>query len=72
MGQKDTITKEYMKDADNFADAYNYFLYDGKKLIQPEQLQEMDTTVVEVPFGEENAKMVMQRRFSALESFISE
>jgi len=60
LGLKDTVTIKYLEQSDVFADAFNYFLYDGKKLIHPEQLQEMDTTVVEVPFGEDNARMIMQ------------
>ena len=44
MGDTDVLTKEYMKDAEVFADVLNYFLYDGEKVIDPEELHELDTT----------------------------
>ncbi len=44
MGKKDTITKEYLSRPDIFADAFNYFLFGGKKVIKPTNLQEQDPT----------------------------
>lgn len=44
MGKKDTITKNYMKENRVFADAFNYLLYNGQQMIQPEKLREIDTT----------------------------
>lgn len=35
MAAKDIITKEYMKDAAVFADAFNFLLFDGKPVIDP-------------------------------------
>ena len=29
MGQKDTITKDYIRNTEVFADAFNYLLYEG-------------------------------------------
>lgn len=43
MGKKDTITKNYMKENRVFADAFNYLLYNGQQMIQPEKLREIDT-----------------------------
>ena len=51
MGRKDTITKQYMKDTRIFADAFNQYLYDGKQVIQPESLAELDTTEIVIPYG---------------------
>ena len=48
MGKKDTITKEYLSRPDIFADAFNYFLFDGKKVIKPKDLQEQDPTELAV------------------------
>ena len=35
MGQKDTVTKDYIRNAEVFADAFNYLLYGGEKVIIP-------------------------------------
>lgn len=34
-----------------FADAFNYLIYDGKPVVAPEQLRELDTTEIALPFG---------------------
>ena len=54
MGKLDTLTKEYMKRPDIFADVFNQFLYHGKQVIVPEQLIELDTTEITVPYGMDN------------------
>ena len=51
MGKKDTVTKEYMRNPVIFADAFNKYLYAGEQRIQPEQLQELDTTEIALPYG---------------------
>ena len=51
MHDTDSITKDYMKDAATFADAFNFLLYNGEPVIQPGQLREMDTTMLALPFG---------------------
>lgn len=33
-----------MRENTVFADAFNYLIFNGKKVIQPERLQELDTT----------------------------
>ena len=48
---KDSLTKAYMERPDVFADAFNFLLYDGEQVIKPEELREMDTTAVALPFG---------------------
>ena len=37
MGDKDTVTKEYMQDSAVFADVFNFLLYDGEQIIKPER-----------------------------------
>ena len=61
MGKPDTITKEYMRRPDIFADVFNQFLYQGEELILPEKLFELDTTEIVVPYGEDNAVIPEQR-----------
>ncbi|MBQ9504685.1 MAG: hypothetical protein IJU93_06710 [Lachnospiraceae bacterium] len=48
MGKKDTLTKKYLSRPDIFADAFNYFLFDGKKVIKPKDLEEQDATELTV------------------------
>lgn len=50
MGLKDAVTKDYMRQNDVFADAFNNFLYGGKTVIDPSCLTEMDTTELTIPF----------------------
>ena len=40
---KDGIEKEYFKDNDIFSNLANYYLFNGKKIISPEDLKELDT-----------------------------
>ena len=61
MGKLDTLTKEYMKRPDIFADVFNQFLYHGKQVIVPEQLIELDTTEITVPYGMDNRPVPEQR-----------
>ena len=41
MGKKDIITKRFMRNKEVFADVFNYQLFDGVPIIQPNQLQEL-------------------------------
>ena len=45
MATKDVLTKEYMQLKDVFADVFNFFLFDGKPVIQPQQLREKNTEI---------------------------
>lgn len=54
MGLADTVTKAYMKENTVFADAFNYLIYGGKAVVNPAQLQELDTTEIALPFGAQN------------------
>ncbi len=62
MGKIDTITKDYMKNNSVFADAFNYFIYGGRQVIRPENLQELDTTEIAVPFGNGDEAAVQKFR----------
>ena len=44
MGKMNTITKDYMSELKCFADSFNYYLFDGKQVIQSENLQVLDPT----------------------------
>ena len=56
MGTADIVTKEYMRENTVFADAFNYLIYNGKKVIDPAKLTEIDSTEIALPFG--NAEKV--------------
>lgn len=64
MGKIDTVTKDYMKKNSVFADAFNYFIYGGKQVIKPENLQELDITEIAFPFG--NGDEVAVQKFRDL------
>ena len=49
LGQQDYLTKEYVSDSRVFADVFNFFLFHGKDTIRPEQLSELDSTLLHVP-----------------------
>ncbi|MDE6619848.1 MAG: Rpn family recombination-promoting nuclease/putative transposase [Lachnospiraceae bacterium] len=61
MGKLDTLTKEYMKRPEIFADVFNQFLYHGRQIITPERLVELDTTEITVPYGIDSASVPEQR-----------
>ncbi len=61
MADKDAITKQYMKDAKIFADAFNFLLYDGKNVICPSRLRTMDTAEIVLPFGEGQTASPVQK-----------
>ena len=57
----DTITKDYVRNNDIFADIFNYYIYKGKQIIQPEQLREKDPTEIALPYGEDGAVIPVQK-----------
>ena len=66
MGKIDTITKDYMRNNSVFADAFNYFIYGGEQVIQPENLRELDTEEIAVPFGGDDGNEVAVQKFRDL------
>ncbi len=61
MGKEDTVTKEYIRNPEIFADAFNKFLYNGRQVIKPESLAELDTTEIALPYGESGAAVPGQK-----------
>ena len=61
MGRKDTLTKEYMADNHIFADAFNYFMFDGKNVIKAENLRELDSAEFTVPYGMNGKLLPVQK-----------
>lgn len=61
MGKIDTATIHYMKDKKVFADAFNFFVYKGEQVIDPDSLQELDTREIAVPYGSDGVKQPVQK-----------
>ena len=62
MGKLDTLTKEYMSDSSRFTDAFNYYFFDGKKVINSSNLKEMDPTEIAAIFGNKSKEIVQKFR----------
>ena len=50
MRTRNVRTKKYIGNNDKFADLCNYFLFDGKQVIQPNDLKEKDVTELGLPY----------------------
>lgn len=68
MGIKDTVAKKYLSDADRFADLFNFYLYDGKQVIRPEQLREIDSTEIALPYGRKGRARPIQKLRDVIKS----
>ena len=51
MGRLDVETRKYMSKPEVFADAFNYYLYGGKQIVKPEELQDVDSAELAVVYG---------------------
>ena len=61
MGTKDILSKEYFSNPVFFADAFNYLVYDGEPIIQPESLHPVDASEILLPYGKEGARLPIER-----------
>ena len=52
MGRPNIVTKDYMQDPQHFADAFNYYAFDGRQVVQAEKLSEADPTELAIIFSE--------------------
>ena len=59
--EKDTLTKHFMERAEVFADAFNLLIYDGEKVIRPDELKALDTTEMAIPYGTDNETVPEQK-----------
>ena len=51
MGTLDTEAKKFLGKKEAFADAFNFLLYGGEPILNPNNLHEMDTSQITVPYG---------------------
>lgn len=61
MNEKDVKAKEYLSDNKRFADLFNYYLFDGKLMIEPEQLQERDTQELLTLYGADGKETTKEK-----------
>ena len=71
IADKDKITKDYMQDNAIFADAFNFLIYDGRQVIKPDQLRQLDTTTVALPYIEGEKPVPQQRHRDVLKQVIA-
>lgn len=60
MGALDIEAKQYLGKKEAFADAFNYLLFEGEQVINPDSLQEMDASQIALPYGN-NARLPIQK-----------
>ena len=60
MGAIDAETKTYLSDRKRFADAFNFSVYGGDEVIQADDLKELDTAAIALPYGAD-AKAAVQK-----------
>lgn len=60
MGRIDAEGREYLSDKKIFSDAFNFLLYGGRQVIKPEELKELDTAQIAIPYGN-NARVPTQK-----------
>lgn len=72
LGKKDTVTKEYMRNPIVFADAFNKYLYHGRQVIRPENLRELDTAEIVIPYGNGDAGIPEQKYRDVLKTMMTD
>ena len=55
MGKKDAVSKHYMSKNEIFADAVNFYFFDGKEKVKPEDLESGDPEELELLYGKHAA-----------------
>ncbi len=60
MGKKDLLMKDYLSDPKVFADVFNYLLFHGENRIDPDKLEEVDSTE-RVLLKENNTDFAVQK-----------
>ena len=69
MADKDTASKAFMSDAAHFADAFNFYMFDGEQRIKPEQLRPYQTSDVCLGFCHDN-ELIQIIYFNLIESHL--
>jgi hypothetical protein len=51
MSEKDGKSKEFLRNNERFADAFNYYMYNGEQVIKPDDLEERDVAELLTVYG---------------------
>ena len=51
MAELDIKAKAYFSNSERFADAFNFFIYEGEQVIRADELKPMDTAAIALPYG---------------------
>ena len=70
MGKIDVETKEYVNRPEVFADLFNYLLYDGKQVIKPEELKELDSTSIFISDDKSDKASSIQKHRDILKNIV--
>ena len=62
MGKLDIDSKQYFGIAKHFADAFNFLVYDGKQVIDPANLRELDAVETAVLFKDKDRDRIQKQR----------
>lgn len=62
MGKLDAVAKKYLGKQEAFADVFNYLIFDGKQVIKPGELKELDSNQVAVLFKDKDIKDIEKQR----------
>ncbi len=70
MGDKDNTTINFMRKDENFADAFNFLVFDGKPVIKPENLTSVDSAVLSFPENK-SKKVKSLKKYRDVVKFLS-
>ena len=59
MSKVDVCTKAYMSNPRFFSDAFNYYFFQGRQIVKPEELTVQDITELALPYGEGNENVII-------------
>ena len=60
LGKFDIEARNYLSDNARFADIFNTYVFEGEQIIKPDQLKEMDSAEIVLPFGND-ARVPIQK-----------
>ena len=62
MGKLDIDAKQYFGIAAHFADAFNFLVYGGRQVIDPDKLKELDASEIALPFKDNYRDRIQKQR----------
>ena len=62
MGKLDIVSKQYFGKSDAFADVFNYLLFDGRQVVKPGELTELDSNQIAVLFKDKDLQEIQKQR----------